>query len=459
MFNQPTPKKHFLQMHITPVQMICLSFVAVILTGALLLMLPVSARDGSITPFTNALFTATSATCVTGLIVYDTYLHFSGFGQAVILLLIQVGGLGLVTFTSFLSLIAGRKLGFRSMDLAKESANTDSFGDVKRMLRTIITVTVVIEALGALVLACTFVPLYGWQDGVPISVFLAVSAFCNAGFDILGREGAYVSLMNYVSSLGVYIPIALLIIFGGLGFMVWREIFHYRKTKTLSLHSRLVLWMTGLLVLLGTAVFLLLEWNNPKTMGTLSFLDKLGAGFFQSVTTRTAGFNSIDQAGLTELSKIASIVLMFIGASPASTGGGIKVTTIAVVVMTIASVMHGYEDTIIMRCKVEKKAVYKAITLFALAFSLVFVCSGLIDVSMGANSGISFTDVVFEEVSAFGTVGLSAGLTAQANTFTKYLLILTMYFGRVGPLSLIVSLAMRVSSQKEVLPVGKILIG
>ncbi|MEG1687794.1 MAG: potassium transporter TrkG, partial [Angelakisella sp.] len=256
MFNQPTPKKHFLQMHITPVQMICLSFVAVILTGALLLMLPVSARDGSITPFTNALFTATSATCVTGLIVYDTYLHFSGFGQAVILLLIQVGGLGLVTFTSFLSLIAGRKLGFRSMDLAKESANTDSFGDVKRMLRTIITVTVVIEALGALVLACTFVPLYGWQDGVPISVFLAVS------------------------SPGVYIPIALLIIFGGLGFMVWREIFHYRKTKTLSLHSRLVLWMTGLLVLLGTVVFLLLEWNNPKTMGTLSFLDKLGAGFF-----------------------------------------------------------------------------------------------------------------------------------------------------------------------------------
>lgn len=440
-----------------PVQVVCLSFIAVILVGTILLMSPISSREGVLTPFSDALFTATSATCVTGLIVEDTYLHWTGFGQFVILMLIQVGGLGLITLTSLVNIMIGKKLGLRSMDLAKESMNTDSFADVKRMVRTILVVTLSIEAVGAAILALTFVPKYGIFEGGFTSIFLSISAFCNAGFDLLGREGAYVSLTNYTSQPIVYIPIAMLIVFGGLGFVVWRELFYYRKTKTLSLHSRLVLVMTGGLILVGMVAFLIFEWNNPKTMGELSVMDKLGAGLFQSITTRTAGFNSIDQAGLTDLSKITSIVLMFIGAAPASTGGGIKITTMAVIFMTIVSVMRGYDDTVIMKNKVDKKAVYKAMSLFFLALLLVITCSMLIHFM--TDTAANPIDVVFEEVSAFGTVGLSTGLTAQLGVLSRYLLILSMYLGRVGPLSLVISLAMHGGSHKEVLPQGKILIG
>ncbi|MEG0754041.1 MAG: potassium transporter TrkG, partial [Angelakisella sp.] len=240
-------------------------------------------------------------------------------------------------------------------------------------------------------------------------------------------------------------------------FVVWRELFYYRKTKTLSLHSRLVLVMTGGLILVGMVAFLIFEWNNPKTMGELSVMDKLGAGLFQSITTRTAGFNRIDQAGLTDLSKITSIVLMFIGAAPASTGGGIKITTMAVIFMTIVSVMRGYDDTVIMKNKVDKKAVDKAMSLFFLALLLVITCSMLIHFM--TDTAANPIDVVFEEVSAFGTVGLSTGLTAQLGVLSRYLLILSMYLGRVGPLSLVISLAMHGGSHKEVLPQGKILIG
>lgn len=456
MFNNPPPKKVFKLFSCTPVQLICLSFIAVILGGAVLLSLPVSSRSGEFTPFADALFTSTSATCVTGLIVYDTYLYWSGFGQFVIITLIQIGGLGLVTLTSFFTLMVGRKLGLRSMDLAKESANMDSFADVKRMLRTIIAVTFGIELLGALVLCITFVPLYG-AEGIIISFFLSVSAFCNAGFDILGREGPFVSLMNYVSSPLVYITIAMLIVFGGLGFVVWRELFRYHKDRKLSLHSRLVLFMTVLLILLGTVAFIAFEWSNPATLGGLSFFDKLGAGFFQSVTTRTAGFNTIDQAALTDLSKLFSIALMFIGAAPASTGGGIKVTTIALIVMTVVSVMRGYDDAVVMRRKVDSKSVYKAISLFFLALLLVIGCSMLIHFALDTTQ--STIDVVFEEVSAFATVGLSAGITAQLGSVSRLLLVLSMYLGRVGPLSLIISLSMKGGSHKEVLPQGKIIIG
>lgn len=459
MFNQPPAKrrKRFDLFRAAPVQLVCLSFIAVILVGTVLLMSPISSRAGTLTSFNDALFTATSATCVTGLIVADTYLHWSGFGQFVILLLIQVGGLGLITLTSLVNIMIGKKLGLRSMDLAKESMNTDSFADIKRMVRTIMVVTLSIEALGAAILAITFVPKYGAFEGGFTAVFLSVSSFCNAGFDLLGREGAYSSLMHYTDQPIVYLPIAALIVFGGLGFIVWRELFHYRNTKTLSLHTRLVLVMTGGLILLGTIAFLVFEWNNPNTMGDMSFFDKLGAGLFQSITTRTAGYNTIDQAGLTDMSKLVAIVLMFIGASPASTGGGIKVTTIAVIVMTIVSVMRGYDDTVIMKSRVEKKAVYKAMSLFFLALLLVITCSLLIHFMTDTTANT--IDVVFEEVSAFGTVGLSTGLTAELGVLSRYLLILSMYLGRVGPLSLVISLAMRSVGSKAVLPQGKILIG
>ena len=458
MFDKPKPKAsdklNFLKG--SPVQIICLSFIAVILTGAVLLMLPISTRTGDITSFADAVFTATSATCVTGLVVHDTYLYWSFFGQLVILTLIQIGGLGLVTLTSFFSVMIGKKLGFRGMDLAKESVNTESFADVKKMIRTVMLVTFTIEALGAIVLGLTFIPKYG-KEGIWFSIFLSISAFCNAGFDLLGQEGPFVSLVNYASTPQVYIPIALLVVFGGLGFIVWRELFLYYKTKKLSLHTRIVLVMTGSLILIGTIVFTYTEWNNEATTGHLSNINKIGAGFFQSVTTRTAGFNTIDQAGLTDISKMFSIVLMFIGAAPASTGGGIKVTTIAVIAMTIVCVMRGKEDTIVMKRIVDKKAVYKSFTLFFLALMVVITSSLIIYSSMA--TGANGIDVVFETVSAFATAGLSSGVTAEIGIAPRYLLVMCMYLGRVGPLSMVVSLALRGSSNKEILPQGRIIIG
>ena len=453
--NQPsTPHKRLLKA--SPVRLICLSFLLVIFTGAVLLTLPISSRSGVITPFPDALFTATSATCVTGLVVYDTYLYWSVFGQIIILLLIQIGGLGLVTLTTFFNMAIGRKMGLRSMDLAKESVNSDNFADARRMVKTAMVVTFAIEGLGALVLAFTFVPEYG-AEGIYISIFTAVSAFCNAGFDLMGRHGAFVSLTGYADQAMVCLPIMLLIIFGGLGFVVWRELYQYRRTHTLSLHTRVVLFMTVLLIVLGGVVISILEWNNPPTMAELSPADKVMAGFFQSVTTRTAGFNTIDQAGMTDLSKIISIALMFIGAAPASTGGGIKVTTVAVMFMTVSSVMRGYEDTIIMGHKLDKKAVYKAMALLFLALTVVIFSSMLMHFAL--DNQVNSIDIVYEEVSAFATVGLSAGVTARLGMLSRMVLILSMYLGRVGPVSLAVSLAMRNSSAKQVLPQGKILIG
>lgn len=461
MFNKPVNKKSAWAAAIfggTPARVICLSFIAVILFGTLLLTLPLSSRSGGFTSFSDALFTATSATCVTGLVVQDTYLYWSTFGQAVILSLIQIGGLGLVTLTSFFNVIIGRRLGLRSMELARESANTDSFADVKHMLRAIIVITFLVEIIGAVLLAFTFVPLYGLADGLWTSVFLSISAFCNAGFDLLGREGAYISLTGFVSLPQVYLVVSLLVILGGLGFTVWRELLRYHRDRRLSLHSMLVLIMTGCLLLFGTIAFAALEWRNPQTLGALSFFDKLGASFFQSVTCRTAGFNTIDQAAMGNAGKLVSSLLMFIGASPASTGGGIKVTTIAVIIMTIVSVMRGYGDAVILRRKVESRAVYRAFALFFMAL-LVVAPSVMLLVLPFDGVPNATTDVIFETVSAFSTAGLSVGVTAQLGTAWRYLLVLLMYLGRVGPLSLIVSLTMHTPARREVLPQGKILIG
>ncbi len=440
-----------------PVRLIALSFIGVILVGTLLLMLPASAKSGEFTPFTDALFTATSATCVTGLVVYDTYTHWTFLGQLVILVLIQIGGLGLVTLTSFFSVMVGRKLGFRGMELAKESVNTESFADVKKMLHAVISFTFAIEAVGAILLGAAFVPKYG-TEGIWLSIFLSISAFCNAGFDLLGRESEFISLMNYSSEPYVYMVISMLIIFGGLGFIVWREVVLYPKTHNLSLHTRVVLWMTGVLLVLGFVVFTVLEWNNPNTMGGMSVFDKIGAGFFQSVTTRTAGFNTIDQAGMTDLSKMVTITFMFIGASPASTGGGIKTTTIAVIFMTIICAYRGREDTVILRRVVDKKAVYRAFALFFSAITIAITASLVLGWQL---SGVidNPIDIVYEVVSAIGTVGLSVGVTAEFNEFTKLLISICMYIGRVGPLTMIVSFMFRSTRNKEILPQGRIIIG
>ena len=443
----------------SPARAICLSFFAVIAAGTLLLMLPVSSQDGRFTHLLDALFTATSATCVTGLVVFDTATKWSLFGQLVILALIQIGGLGLVTITTFFNLALGKRLGFRSIQRAQEAINVDGAMDINRMIRIVVKASLAAEGIGALLLLTVFVPKYGLH-GVFISVFLAISAFCNAGFDILGFESQYISLTNYGSNPVVMLTITALIIVGGLGFVVWNDLLEYRKNRRLMLQSRVVLAITGILIVAGTAMFLLCEWNNPATLGSMSLGDKLWASYFQSVTTRTAGFNTIDIPNLNPITKTLSMVLMFIGAAPGSTGGGIKVTTIAVVVMTVMSVIRGGDDTVVMRHKVPKSTVYRSITILVLGGLLVIVAGSVMYFTIPENSIETGIDAMFEAVSAFATVGISSGVTAVANVPSKLILILTMFTGRVGPISFVLSLAAKgTDNRNQVMPDGRIMVG
>ena len=458
MFNRPPAGMGGGRLARNSARTICLSFLLIIAVGTLLLMMPFSARSGRFTPPLDALFTATSATCVTGLVVYDTWSHWSGVGQGIILVLIQVGGLGLVTMGSFFNVLVGRRMGLHTADLAKESVNSDSFAGVRHMLRTVIIGTLLVELLGAAALACTFIPRMGLREGAVNSVFTSVSAFCNAGFDLMGQEGTpFSSLTAFTENWAVTLPVMLLVILGGLGFVVWDDLLRWRRTRTVTLHTWLVLRLTGALLLLGFFAFLLLEWSNPGTLGPLSLGGKLNAALFHSVSCRTAGFNTVDLAALTGESKFLSVLLMFVGAAPAGTGGGIKITTVAVVVMTVLCVLRGEEDTIIQRRKVEKQAVYRALSLLSMGILIVAASTLAILLAMGGR--FDAIDVVFEETSAFATVGLSVGISGAAGPLSKIVLILNMFLGRVGLLSLALALAMKSGGKKEVLPSGRILIG
>lgn len=443
-----------------PARMISASFAVVIAIGTLLLWLPISSKARVFTPLLDCLFTAASATCVTGLVVYDTYTHWSAFGHGVLLMLIQIGGLGLVTFTSFFNLVVGRKLGLRGMRLASESINSTSFGDVPYLLRMIITFTLAVEASGALLLGLYFVPRFGLR-GIAISVFLAISAFCNAGFDVLGFLGEYTSLTSLNDSYLVLFTIMLLIIIGGLGFIVWNDLMAWRKTRTLLLHTKVVLLVTAFLLLLGTVCFLLFEWNNPATLQPMSLKEKIGAGCLQSVTMRTAGFNSIDLYSMRDATKVFSIVLMFIGAAPGSTGGGIKVTTIAVIVMTAVSISRGKDEPYLLGRRLSANVVYRSLAILFLGIVVSGITAIVLILTCPLEqNGLTGVDAVFEAVSAFATVGVSSGVTAVTNWVGKIALTLTMFIGRVGPVSFGLTLAAQQKiNRKLIVPEGKIVVG
>ncbi|MEG1993871.1 MAG: potassium transporter TrkG [Oscillospiraceae bacterium] len=443
---------------VPPARVIVISFAAVIIIGALLLSMPICSREGTMTPIIDAFFTAVSATCVTGLVVYDTYTHFNVLGQLVILILIQIGGLGLVTLTTFFNIVIGKKLGLRSMKLASESINITTVNGINKMVRMAVFVTFSIEAVGALMLGLVFIPKYGLLKGGFTAIFLAISAFCNAGFDILGHEGLFVSLTNYTDSFVVMATISSLIIVGGLGFIVWQDIINYRHTKRLLLHTKVVLIVTAILIGAGTFIYFVYEWNNPYTMGGLSDVEKLGACLFQSITARTAGFNSIDIVATRDITKIFTILLMFIGAAPGSTGGGIKVTTFAVIIMTVISVITGKSDTEVLKRKVDYGIVYRSIAIATLAITAVFVCVNIIASTIPENVG--GIPILFEAVSAFATVGLSSGVTGVVGIIGKLVLAFLMFVGRVGPVSLAISLAISQSKTKnKIIPEGKIMVG
>lgn len=450
----PVQKKHT---HMKPTRIIVISFLLIILFGTLLLILPISSKNREFTPVLDSLFTATSATCVTGLVIHDTGAYWSMFGQCIILLMIQLGGLGIVSFAMFFNFALGRKLGLKSMQLASESIGSDDFSTIKELVKTVFKISMSCELLGMLSLMTVFVPQYGTY-GIYISLFLSVSAFCNAGFDILGFENEYISLTNYADNPVVMITIMLLIICGGLGFIVWNDLFSYKKTKKLYLHTKIVLLATVILIVVGALGVGIMEWNNQETIGKLSISQKISRAIFQSVTFRTAGFNTFNTTKMYDGTKLLASALMFIGAAPGSTGGGIKITTFVVLMATVYNVIRNRHDTIILKRRVDKEVVYKALAITVLAGLAVVITTCIIGID---KHGFKTVDIIFETSSAMATVGISAGISKLASPLSKIVLMLTMFLGRVGPVSLAYSITAGFANQKknEIIPEGKIIVG
>lgn len=445
----------------SPARTLVLGFLIIIAVGTLLLCLPAASKSGKFTSIFDCLFTATSAACVTGLVVVDTWAYWSIFGQIVIALLIQVGGLGFVTLITFFNVAMGKKLGFRTLKSASEDLTESSFQNGRKIFIRIVKYSLIFEATGTLIMSFALYPKYGGY-GIWMAGFMSITAFCNAGFDLAGMEGEFSSLISFQDNPAVLITIAMLIILGGLGFIVWENFLTFRETKKLSLHTRTVLVMTGALILAGTLFFLFSEWNNPKTLGNMSFGEKLLNAFFSSVTTRTAGFDSISMGDMSEFSQLGTILLMFVGAAPGSTGGGVKVTTLMVVIVTVVSYIRNKNDVELFRHKLNKLVIYRTVVTLALSMTAVGICFSALYFSMpsDAGAGSGAVQCLFDAVSAFSTTGLSAGATAQAGFLGKCVLIVTMFLGRVGPVSVIMSLVMNTQNRKNiVVPEGDILIG
>ncbi|HNW85364.1 MAG TPA: potassium transporter TrkG [Candidatus Limiplasma sp.] len=451
----------FFQRTIRPERVMALGFLCVILVGTLLLTLPISANSGRSVGVHNAMFTATSAVCVTGLITVDTADTYTTLGRVVILLLIQIGGLGFMIFATLVMVALGKRISLRNRVLIRESMNMTSLGGMVRLAKWFSMLAFLIEGSGAILLCTRFIPLLGFKRGLWYGVFHAVSAFCNAGFDLFG---GFKSLIDFQHDPVVLLTIASLIICGGLGFSVINEFLHNRfHFHKFSLHAKLVLVVTAFLLVLGTALMLLLEWDNPGTLGdpSLSVGDKILNAFFQSTTLRTAGFASLNQAALTDSSKLISVILMFIGASPASTGGGVKTTTMSVVFLLVLSVVRGRDTVGVFGKQLAANTVKRALTIVIISLGIVLVCTCALSISERTGSK-SMLDLVFEATSAFATVGLSAVNTATLNRFSQALLIPIMYFGRVGPLTLAFALASRMENNPKNrihYPEDKIMIG
>lgn len=443
-----------------PMRVIVVSFAVVIIVGTMLLMLPITSRNGHGLGFLESLFTATSATCVTGLIVVDTYTQFNLFGQSIILALIQLGGLGLVTITAFFHVAIRRKMGLKSVNIVKESISSENLPDIPNLLRLVMKLTISIEIVGALLLAIVVVPDFGVY-GIFMSIFLSISSFCNAGFDVLGIVEPYIGAAYYAENPFVLLVIMSLIISGGLGFIVWFDLSHYKYNKKLALHSKIVIIVTVCLIVFGTIMIAIVEWNNEKTIGNMSIPNKIINSAFLSVSCRTAGFNTFDLNNLDEMSKIISIFLMFIGAAPGSTGGGIKVTTAVVLFVTVICVLRGREETILLGKKVTRNIVYKALTIMMVAsFAIVISTCAIMMTVHKQGMEIGGVNALFESVSAFSTVGLTVGVAGVANNISRILLILVMFMGRVGPVSLGLSIAMKLcESKSKVIPEAKIIVG
>ena len=431
-------------------QTILLSFLVTILVGSGLLALPISSASGKAVPYLDALFTAATSTCVTGLVTLPTVSSWSVFGQVVILLLIQIGGLGIITIMSGVMLLLNRKMGISDRLLIQDAFNLNTMSGLAKFVKKVLLGTLIIEGIGAVLYMTVFVPEFG-AKGIWISVFNSVSAFCNAGIDIIAEN----SLCNYATNPLINTVTSALIILGGLGYIVWWDVLRVigsrspknkRIFRHLTLHSKIVITVTAGLILVGAILIFIFEYNNPLTIGEMPLFDKIQVSLFQSVTTRTAGFASIPQENLTNASAALSIILMLIGASPVGTAGGMKTVTIAVLACSALATIRNKSSATLFGRRISEESVKKAV---AVVVTFLTICT-ISTVLLMATSNISVIDAVYETVSATATVGLSRNLTATLNTFGKLIIIVTMYFGRVGPISLAVALGSKDKSQNVI---------
>lgn len=424
------------RLNMSHVQIIALGFFLIIITGTFFLMLPISTKNGQGASFLDAIFTATSASCVTGLVVRDTSTYWSGFGQAVILAMIQIGGLGFMTIATLFFMLLRKRVHLRGRELLTESISASQVGGIMRLAKKILLGTFIIEASGAILLMIRFVPLYGKQ-GIWMSVFHSVSAFCNGGFDLMGQfTGEYSSLTAFADDWLVSTVIMVLIVIGGVGFVVWDDMLTYKwRIKRYHLHSKIVLFMTAVLIFGGAVLFFAVEQN--ATGSGLSLGNQILAALFDSVTARTAGFNTVDTAALSDAGKLITIALMFIGGSPGSTAGGVKTTTIMVLMLYSFSYMRKDRSTSVFGRSLEEDALRKASAVF---FTNLMLALG-VTIAISAIQSLPMLDLMFETFSAIGTVGMSTGLTRELNNVSRVLIIFLMYCGRVGSLSFANALA------------------
>ena len=435
---------------------VAFSFAGIILLGALLLTLPIASKDGQSAGFFTGLFTATSATCVTGLILVDTGIHWSLFGQVVIAVLLQIGGLGLMTIMSIFSLIIGRRIGLSERLIMVSTLNLNEMEGVVRVVRHALIGTFAIEGVGAILMAARYIPRLGLAHGLWAGIFQAISAFCNGGFDVIGeRYGAFSSLAGVNDDPVILLTTGALIVIGGLGFFVWEDVLQSRCWKKLSLYSKLVLSMTAVLIVGGTAFVLLAEYHNPATLGDMPLWQKVLNALFQSITLRTAGFDSIGQGGMTDETKAVSIMLMLIGGSSGSTAGGIKTVTVAVLLLTLRASLRGREQVTIRRRTIPASRVMTAMSLTLMILSLFFVGSIVITTL----EGLPYIVCAFETASALATVGVTAGITTTLGRVSQSILILFMYLGRVGVFSASVAFAAGRKPAKIQYPSAELMIG
>ena len=449
----------FMLNHMEPARVMVIGFGLVILLGGLMLNLPIATKNGESIGLLNSIFTATSAVCVTGLVVVDTGTYWSEFGQFIIITLIQIGGLGFMTIATMFSLLTRKKINLRERLLIQESLNQGDLSGLVKLNSYIILMTFSIEAIGALLLSIVYIPVLGFFRGVWYSIFHSISAFCNAGFDLMGPiAGKFSSLTSFVDNSLINFVICGLIILGGIGFPVLLDVINNRKYSKLNIHSKIVINTTGILIAIGIFFIFINEFNNKGTLGNLNMKEKVLSSIFQSVTLRTAGYNTIDLTLLSESTLFFMIILMLIGASPASTGGGIKTTTIATLFLTVKAFIFEKGDIEVYQRRISDSTVKKSLGLFFIGvFTVLF---GILILSI-VNPGFTLLESTFEVVSAFATVGLSIGGTPELTSAGKIIIMILMFLGRVGSLTIFVALLSKNSKIKPKIryPEGKIIVG